>query len=829
MEFEARARFNMHSASAFENNGDALEDARIQGLETSHHHVAADDRATTDGIASDFTVHHAANHHATELQDSGSALATRQPLDSVTALTMPATFAGVNSNMPVNGAVLSQSAAEAEITFLSGVTSTSMVAAISFGTWNDNSPATYSATTSFADKWGPSAIGTGGGTVKYYFDATSNWTTVEKNAFIAAMGIWSSEVNIQFAEQQTAAGANFTITRGFDGSAYWTGSGFGTAVGGSTLGAFASGNKLSVDTSVLGFGPVDGSFTTFGGYPLGTIVHELGHALGLGHGGAYNGAVIPSTEQFGAYDTLQYSIMSYIAPNDTTAKYYGSYAVPGTNWGTSLTTYNGTTYITDNTPTTPMMLDILAAQRIYGAATTGPLASGGQIFGFNSNITGAAASFFDFTKNTPGIATIWDGGTNNTLDLSGWSQNATVDLHAGAFSSAGGHVNNIAIAVGTVINTYIGGAGNDTIVGNDYTNTLKGGTGNDTITAGNGGAYLDGGTGSDTLTGGSGVDTLWSSYGADGAADTLNGGGGNDTYIVYEISDVVAETDAVPATGGYDLVYTGASFTLGANVEYLYAFGGATITALTGNALDNAISAIQYYGGSGMTITGGDGADTVYGSYYADTILGGNGADTLWGSWGADNAADAMSGGAGADTYVVQEALDTVIETDATAAGGLDLIYSAISYTLGANVEYLQIYGNATIGTGNALGNLIAASYSGVNTQLFGLGGADQLVGGAGNDRLDGGAGADVLIGAAGNDMFVFVAGEANGDAITDFNGNGAAAGDSLELSGYGAGATFTNIDATHWQVNYGAGLNSHDIITFTNAAAINAQDVLFV
>ena len=33
-----------------------------------------------------------------------------------------------------------------------------------------------------------------------------------------------------------------------------------------------------------------------------------------------------------------------------------------------------------------MMLDILAAQRLYGAATSGPLAGDNHIFGFNSNI-----------------------------------------------------------------------------------------------------------------------------------------------------------------------------------------------------------------------------------------------------------------------------------------------------------------------------------------------------------------------------------------------------------------------------------------------------------
>jgi len=49
-----------------------------------------------------------------------------------------------------------------------------------------------------------------------------------------------------------------------------------------------------------------------------------------------------------------------------------------------------------------------------------------------------------------------------------------------------------------------------------------------------------------------------------------------------------------------------------------------------------------------------------------------------------------------------------------------------------------------------------------------------------------------------------------------------------LQFVGYGPGATFTNIDATHWQVNYNAGA-SHDVITFTNAASIDATDFILV
>jgi hypothetical protein len=39
---------------------------------------------------------------------------------------------------------------------------------------------------------------------------------------------------------------------------------------------------------------------------------------------------------------------------------------------------------------------------------------------------------------------------------------------------------------------------------------------------------------------------------------------------------------------------------------------------------------------------------------------------------------------------------------------------------------------------------------------------------------------------------------------------------------------TFTQTDASHWQVNYNGGM-SHDVITFLNAAAIHVSDYVFV
>ena len=108
------------------------------------------------------------------------------------------------------------------------------------------------------------------------------------------------------------------------------------------------------------------------------------------------------------------------------------------------------------------------------------------MFGFNSNLAASIKAYFDFTVNTNPVVTLWASGVNNTLDLSGWSNPAIINLNPGTFSSAHGLTNNIGIAEGAVIDKAIGGGGNDNITGSSLNNTLTGKGGSDTINGGGG-------------------------------------------------------------------------------------------------------------------------------------------------------------------------------------------------------------------------------------------------------------------------------------------------------------------------------------------------------
>jgi Ca2+-binding RTX toxin-like protein len=106
------------------------------------------------------------------------------------------------------------------------------------------------------------------------------------------------------------------------------------------------------------------------------------------------------------------------------------------------------------------------------------------------------------------------------------------------------------------------------------------------------------------------------------------------------------------------------------------------------------------------------------------------------------------------------------------------------------------------------------------------------IFGNANNNSLNGGDGADHLNGLGGNDTFVFQAGQAHGDTVHEFNGNGAGAGDRLMFSGYGTiaqGATFRQLTATEWQVTSADGTIQENVTLAAGAVFDTTTDLLFV
>lgn len=293
----------------------------------------------------------------------------------------------------------------------------------------------------------------------------------------------------------------------------------------------------------------DGDFYT-GGYGIATYIHEIGHALGLSHPGFYNGSANFSTDAAYHQDTRQYTTMSYFNAglNGESTDHIGA---------------NGSSF---RYSSTPLMHDILALQSLYGADMT--TRTGDTIYGFNSN---AGRTAFDFTQTSDPVIAIWDAGGEDTIDVSGWNTNQSVNLIEGTFSSVGYMTNNLSIAFGATVENAIGGGGNDTLDGNAVANRLEGGAGNDILRGGGGNDTLIGGAGLDTLEGGAGTDTFYF-----GAADY----GAN--VLDFDETDLLRLSSASLASLIFDTATQ-----VGANTEFT--LNGTKITL---NGIDKATLAL---------------------------------------------------------------------------------------------------------------------------------------------------------------------------------------------------------------------------------------------
>ncbi|MCU7249713.1 serralysin family metalloprotease [Pseudomonas koreensis] len=301
----------------------------------------------------------------------------------------------------------------------------------------------------------------------------SEFSALQKAQAVLAMQSWSDVANVTFSEGSGGDGhmtfGNYDVSTGGAAFAYLPG---GSSYDGQSWYLINDQYRVNETPGTNNYGRQ-------------TLTHEIGHTLGLSHPGAYNAGNGNPTYNDAKYaeDTRGYSLMSYWSEANTDQNFSkdgsGAYA------------------------SAPLLDDIVAVQKLYGANLD--TRAGDTVYGFNSN---AERDFYSATSNASKVVfSVWDGGGNDTLDFSGFSQNQKINLNEGSLSDVGGLVGNVSIAYGVTLENAIGGSGNDLLIGNAAANDLVGGAGNDILYGGGGGDSLWGGEGADTFVFGAASDS----------------------------------------------------------------------------------------------------------------------------------------------------------------------------------------------------------------------------------------------------------------------------------------------------------------------------------
>lgn len=376
-----------------------------------------------------------------------------------------------------------------------------------------------------------------------------------------------------------------------------------------------------------------------------TLLHEIGHAMGLGH--PFAGPVVLPAAQ----DNTGNTVMSYTQVG-AAKSVFQSYDMMALQWIYGNDGLQGTFGL--NSTQGPVLSGLTTG-------TTGNDILSGSV-GADMLTGGLGDDIYIVNNAGDQVLENPNEGTDTVQASLSWILAVNVEnltLTGGATSGTGNAVGNTIVG-NAGANTLLGLGGNDTVYGGAGNDSIQGDqnftalTGNDVILSEDGDDVVFGGPGDDVVALGAGFDVAIGEAGNDaingeGGNDAIDGGDGNDTLLGWDDQDILFGSiggDILFGGNGNDIIMGNRGDPLATDDGVDLIFGDGGQDTIHGGSADDGIDA-------------GAGDDVLDGAIGNDNVIGGPGADIMLGSGITPfTSAQFPNGTAGNDQFIYYSTAD---------------------------------------------------------------------------------------------------------------------------------------------------------------------------